>query len=198
MDDQAETVLLALFRGGGLEAVSGITPRWGHLARPLIAVRRGEVMAFVRAMGLRPRQDSTNLDTDLMRNALRLEGIPALEQTFGRDIIEPIARSASLLQVDEDFVRTDSYLRLVAAEKLWKEPEKALSVRLLRSLHRALASRLIRDTIHKQLRVRAEEAHVDAVLDLVQGRPGRRVDLPGGFTAVREREYIRLSPSPES
>ena len=42
------------------------------------------------------------------------------------------------------------------------------------------------------------QAHIDAILDLAKGRPGRRVSLAGGFTAVREREYIRISSPPES
>src|SRR5207249_112906 len=60
LDDQAETVLLALVRGSGLEGVAGITPVWGPVVRPLLHVRRSEVKAFCAAIRVRPRRDPTN------------------------------------------------------------------------------------------------------------------------------------------
>ena len=109
MDDHAETVLLALMRGAGLEAVPGMAPSGagGVLLHPLLDVRRQETHSFVRALGLRPRNDPTNRDTRLMRNGLRLRGIPALERSVGRDIVGPIARSAALLAIDRDYIHNE-------------------------------------------------------------------------------------------
>ena len=105
LDDQAETVLMNLIRGGGLEAVGGIWPggtRHGRsaLAQPLLDVERAEVEAFCRALHLRPRVDPTNRDTRQLRNAVRLRVIPAIERATGREIKRPIARSADLLRED--------------------------------------------------------------------------------------------------
>jgi len=193
MDDQAETVLLALMRGGGLQAVAGIEPRRGSgiLIRPLIDVRRAETHAFCRALRLRPRVDETNLDTSLMRNALRLRGMPALERAVNRDIVEPIARSAALLQLDEAFMLR-RYMEAWDEIDVAREPG-TLPAEFLSSVHPALAGRLVHQALAWRIGRPVERAHVLAMMDLAKGRPGRRVSLPGGFTAVREREYIRIS-----
>ena len=194
MDDQAETVLLALMRGGGLESIPGIVPASHFLLHPLLDVRREETHAFVRSLGLRPRLDPSNADTGLMRNALRLEGMPALQRAVGRDIVEPIARSAALLQLDREFLQQE-YERILRENNWGLSPGERLPVALLTSLHRTMSSRLIRGALRTTGRF-VTQAHIDSVLDLAKGRPGRRVSLPGGFTAVREREYIHVS-SPE-
>ena len=194
LDDQAETILLGLLRGaGGL--LTGIVPASRFLLHPLIDVRRSETHAFCRALGLRPRIDPTNRDRRFMRNALRLEGMPALEKVLGRDIVEPIARSADLLRLDDDFVR-DAYQQILSENNWSLSPGQRLPVALLRSLHPAMSSRLIKGALRTSGHF-VTQAHIDSVLDLAKGRPGRRVDLPGGFTAVREREYIRISSPDE-
>src|SRR6266480_7983663 len=60
LDDQAETVLIGLIRGGGLERLAGIAQEASLFARPLLDIRRLEVEAFCRALRLRPRFDMTN------------------------------------------------------------------------------------------------------------------------------------------
>ncbi|MFM8999074.1 MAG: tRNA lysidine(34) synthetase TilS [Actinomycetota bacterium] len=93
-DDQAESVLLGLFRGGGLASVAGIDPVSGPFVRPLIETSRAEVEAFCRARRLRPREDPTNADPRLLRNAIRHRVLPALERANGRDV-RPARRSRS-------------------------------------------------------------------------------------------------------
>lgn len=193
LDDQAETVLIALMRGGGLEAVSGIDPSGGRLVRPLIRVRRAEVESFCRALGVRPRVDPTNRDTRLLRNAVRRTIIPAMEKATARDVKGPIARSADLLRSDLEQIRPRE------VEWAFAKPVDggiALDVRELGSMRPETAAFAVKVALREELAELPGKGHIDAVLDLAVGRPGRRVSLPGGFTAVREREYIRIS-SPE-
>lgn len=196
LDDQAETVLLALIRGGGLEAVAGIRPVQGPFVRPLIEVTRDEVAAFVRALRLRPRLDPTNRDTRLLRNAVRLRVMPGLERAVGREVRATLARTASLLREDAEFLEREA--AAVLPEVLVEGPDGvALRARGLTSLPRPVSARVARASLLRAGVVPAAD-HVEALLDLATGRPGRRRDLPGGLLAVREREYVRVSrPSPE-
>lgn len=191
-DDQAETVLLALLKGGGLEAVSGMRPVTRPIVRPLLEVRRDETVAFCRALRLRPRDDPMNRDPAYLRVALRTRVVPLLEERLGRGVRQTLARTAALLAEDAemlDAMATDASGAVVAERS---ENGRLLRVGPLRDLPRPLAARVVRREM-RSLGVLPDSAAIDAVLGLAAGRPGRRSNLPGGLSARREREYVRLS-----
>jgi tRNA(Ile)-lysidine synthase len=207
LDDQAETVLLNLIRGTGLEGASGIWPggrRYGvtALAEPLIDVDRAEVEAFCRALHLRPRIDLTNRDTRHLRNAIRLKVLPEIERATGREVKRPIARSADLLRESrfELYAAAEQMLAQVVTEK---GEESRFDAATLRALPKPIASRVVRLALYRVMTLEDDapwtREGVEAVLDLAAGRPGRRRDLPNGLKARREREYVSVSrTSPES
>ena len=94
-DDQAETVLLALLRGGGLEALTGMSPEARPIVRPLLETTREETEAFCRALRLRPRRDPMNKDPSYMRVAIRTRVIPHVERALGRGVRSTVIRSAT-------------------------------------------------------------------------------------------------------
>jgi tRNA(Ile)-lysidine synthase len=197
LDDQAETVLLAALAGRGLDAVSGIKPVTGPFVRPLLEVTRADVEAFCRASHLRPRQDPTNLDPRFLRNALRHQGIPALERALRRPVREPLARTATLLRDDADEL---SRRALTALDDIVEETREGVDLDpgRLALLPRAIASRVVRFALLR-CNAPATREDIDAVLDLAAGRPGRRRDLSQGLKAERGKGYVSLSrTSPES
>ena len=208
LDDQAETVLLNLIRGGGLEAITGIWPAAGDPGsswrgvQPLIDVERDEVEAFCRSFHLRPRRDPTNRDPRHLRNAIRLTVLPSIERATGREVKRTIARSADLLRAD----RMELYAAAIhSMSEVVTGPRDDLrfDAAALRSLPKPIASRVVRLAVYRIMEREdvapwTREA-VEAVLDLAAGRPGRRRDLTNGLKARREREYVSLSrTSPES
>jgi tRNA(Ile)-lysidine synthase len=192
MNDQAESVLIGLIRGWGPDGMSGIGRRNGWLVRPMLDVTREEVEAFCRALRLRPRRDPTNLDTDLLRNAVRLEVIPAIERATGRDVVETFARTAELQgdashalyelakdRVDEVFVETSDGF--------------ALKVKPLIEMPSGLALWVIRRCFQRW-DAGWDKASIERVLDLAKGRPGRKADLLDGTTARRDRTRVLVVP----
>jgi len=197
LDDQAETVLIALIRGGGLDALGGIEPSLGGEVQPLIEVSRTEVEAFCRSLRLRPRRDPTNLDTRLLRNAVRLKVLPAIERSVGREVRATLARTADTIRQDEHFLKRQAF---EATEELVEEQPGGFGIDAagLLTVPRPIAARVVRDLMYR-LKVTPTTEAIEAVLDLAAGRPGRRRDLAGGLVASRDREYVSLSrPSPES
>ena len=208
LDDQAETVLLNLIRGSGLEGIAGIDP--GHrnraLVQPLFDVERADVEAFCRAIHLRPRRDPMNEDRRYLRAAIRYEVMPVLERETGRGVTRSIARTADLLRGDRDELFAAAIRALEGVGDGVGGTDIRLRVTELLALPRSVASRVIRLAAYNILSTDSaspwtKEA-IGSILDLANGRPGRRRDLPNGLKAVREKEYVRVSrsspPSPES
>ena len=201
LDDQAETVLLNLIRGSGLEGIAGIDP--GHrshaLVQPLFDVERADVEAFCRALHLRPRRDPMNEDRRYLRAAIRGEVLPLLERATGRGVSRAIARTADLLRADGDELKAGA----VIAYRDTVDGDRGADVRFdaakLRALPPTVASRVIRlavyDVLSTEWAAPWSKNAIEAVLDLAKGRPGRRRDLAEGLKAIREKEYVRVSRS---
>jgi tRNA(Ile)-lysidine synthase len=195
MDDQAETVLMGLVTGSGIQGMSGIAPVTGTWVNPLIEVTREEVETFCRSLHLRPRTDPTNADTRFLRNAVRLRGLPTLERAVGRSLREPLVRTAAGLREDADELMRQTFVVLDDVVDETPDGAELLAARLL-DLPRAIAGRVVAHAVYR-CGVPCSRADVVAVLDLAAGRPGRRRDLSSGLKARRDRGYVRLArPSP--
>jgi tRNA(Ile)-lysidine synthase len=191
LDDQAETVLLAALRGGGLDALAGIQPSAPGLIRPLLEVRRAETEAFCRALHLRPRRDPMNRDPSFLRVAVRRRVLPQIERATGRGVAESLARTAGLLREDARFL--DDLAASSSRGVLSRDGAGVrLAARRLCELPGPVRTRLVRRAL-AEAGLAAESRHVNAVLDLAAGRSGRRAALPAGLIARRDREYVRLS-----
>ena len=92
-DDSVETVILNLIRGTGIHGLTGIVPRRGHIVRPLLAVGREEIEAFLASRQQPYITDSSNLTDDVMRNKIRHHIVPAMLEA------SPSATDAILLTV---------------------------------------------------------------------------------------------------
>jgi tRNA(Ile)-lysidine synthase len=99
-DDQAETVLVNLCWGAGLDGLAGM----GRAGHPLLALRRYETAALCAAEGLVPLHDPSNIDPAFRRNRVRLEVLPLLDDVARRDVIPVIARQAELLRGDAELL----------------------------------------------------------------------------------------------
>jgi len=202
LDDQAESVLINLIRGTGLEGVAGIDPCWPGpppLVQPLLEVTRDEVEAFCRALRLRPRRDPMNEDRRYLRAAIRHEVLPVLEQRTGRGVARSIARTADLVRSDRDELEAAAAAAARTVIRDGSADEVRFRAAQLTGLPPQVASRVVRLAAYRVMAGRAaapwSRDAIEAVLDLAKGRPGRRRDLPEGLKAVREKEYVRVSRS---
>jgi len=100
MDDQAETVLLRLFRGASRRGVAGIRARRGLYARPLLGCRRDELRTYLKDRNLPWREDASNLDTSIARNRVRHDILPRIDSAFA-GATAALARFAAMAADDE-------------------------------------------------------------------------------------------------
>ena len=104
-DDQAETVLMHLLRGSGIEGLAGMQASRAlekstniKLIRPLLSVSRSQVQSFARANGIAWREDASNSDGKYQRNKVRHGVVEAIRKDFGAGAVKNIARSARYLR----------------------------------------------------------------------------------------------------
>lgn len=186
LDDQAESVLLGLGRGSGARSLAGMRPVSGRLVRPLLGLRRSDTEQVCRAHGLRWWDDPHNADTRLRRVRVRQELLPLMDEVLGGGVAEALARTAELLGEDADL------LDRLAEEQAGDEVEA------LAALPRPLRTRVLKSAAIAA-GARAGElsaGHIAELERLVTDWHGQeRVELPGGVSAVRERNRVRFVPT---
>lgn len=191
LDDQAETVLLGLARGSGTASLAGIRPRAGRFWHPLLGVRRAATRAACREWGVTPWQDPQNADPAFLRSRVRRETMPMLERGLGPGIAEALARTASLLQGDEEI--------LDAITGDWLESQGAdtghLPLQPLAAAPTGLSRRVVKAWL-AGAGVDASFAHVEAVRGLCRSEGGRGVDLPGARVVRRGRQLVLVVAAP--
>ena len=191
-DDQAETVVMRLFRGTGPEGLAGIRPVAGRIIHPLLGFSRGEILHFLSERNQVWRTDASNLDGDNTRARLRRELFPLVRDIFGSGCDQTPARLAELLGPDQEYLEE---LTAQAAGKL-AVGNGSLQIPGLLELPVALASRVVRGWLleHRPAdQWRLESAHVMNILSwLRSGQSGTGLDLPGGLRVVRDFDDLRL------
>jgi len=185
--DQAETFVMRALRGAGARGLSAIPPRRGAIVRPLIDVGRDEIIAFLEAEGLAWREDPTNASTRFLRNAVRLELMPALRRLEPR-AEAALARAADLLRDDER--------ALVRRARELVDAGGAIAVAAMRRVPRAVGRRAVRAL----WRVAASgaralpAAQVDAILALCRRKRPGRISLPGRVEARVAQGRLAIAP----
>jgi tRNA(Ile)-lysidine synthase len=117
LDDVAEGVLVQLMRGGGPRALAGIaTTTPTGVVRPLLPWPRSTILAWLEHRRMAWREDSSNLDLGLLRNKIRHEILPILEQT-SPSLCHHLVHLAKTLGADEAFLATE-----LAARASWIDP----------------------------------------------------------------------------
>ena len=193
--DQAETMLLHLFRGAGSRGLTGIRPQAAGIIRPFLSVTRLEIEAYCRSRELQPRFDATNAETDYRRNRIRLELMPELKKNYNPALEEALCRTATLLADEHAFIHA-------AALAVWPQAAVVLAeqVRLNRSCllqqARALQRELWRLAIEKlQGDVNGIGfVHMEQLLDFaVRAKAGTVLQLPRGLHLHCRYDVFELS-----
>ena len=108
-DDQAETVLLHLIRGSGLEGLAAMQVREGLRFRPLLTTWREDVAAHCRRHSLRPIEDPSNRSPRFTRNRVRRRLMPMLEG-FNPQVKSSLVRLAAAAKAEHEVVTEQAAL----------------------------------------------------------------------------------------
>jgi tRNA(Ile)-lysidine synthase len=205
LDDQAETVLAKFLRGAWTEGLSGIHPvvRFpeGSVVRPFLAVTRAGIEAYLRTLGQRWREDSSNRHMTFTRNRIRHELLPLLEQWNPR-LREHLAQMAELAREEEawwqsELSRIDGQIvlegRPVRGGGRASGEGLAIEAARLGELPVAVQRRVLRRAAGRLGATLDFEATEALRMLALTGRGGQKCEL-GGLIGERTHRELRLSP----
>ena len=208
LDDQAETVLMRVIRGTGARGLGGIAPFHAEkrLVRPLLEVTRREIEEYLTRLGQPWREDLSNQDLKHMRNRVRKQLVPLLEQ-FNPAIRQTLADMADIAQGEADYwnrEREAVFGRLVRPGKPSRSGRsnsgraaQTWSVGLadFNGLPLALKRQLLLglgDKIGRALQFQ----HIQQLTALAQqGKKGKPVPLPGNWIAHCSFRELQFEPA---
>ncbi len=187
LDDLAETVVVNLLRGTGLD---GLSPMVGDPTKPLLALRREALRAYVAQHPWRVIEDESNTSMAFVRNRVRHEVLPLLDEVAGRDVSALLARLARLAHEESTWLdalaEADESLALEEAD--CRELAGWPRARLARWLRRRLASADEGDGVHPP-----SAAEVERAILVVVGEVGA-TELSGGRRLSRHAQRLALEP----
>lgn len=193
MDDQAETVLMNMFRGSGISGVCGIAPVRGDIIRPLLGVTRQEIEEYLRNIGQDYVTDGTNSDNEYMRNRVRNQLIPYVRDNINERAVMHITALADELRLYREYILTDVD-RLIKEGVVYREDGASLQADIWCAAKPLVRSAAVHDVM-KNIAVSCKDiykVHVDKVLELFDMQVGRSVSLPYSMTAVRRYDGVDI------
>lgn len=197
MDDQAETVLLNLFRGSGLKGMAGIPAVRDVIVRPLLKISRSDIEEYLKKHQIAYRNDATNFETEYTRNRIRLDILPYVTEHINPAAVSHIAETAAIAAdicryiekqaaaIGRTMIRqvsADDYTVLEIDVAVFINQDIAIQRELLRQVMNRLAGGL------KDIRA----VHIEMFRELFEGQVGRQVDLPYQLCAKRTYTTVNI------
>ena len=199
--DNAETILMNLIRGTGLQGLTGMDWQREELCRPLLGTAREELEDYAARWNIPHVEDETNADPEAAaRNLLRLQVMPLLKELNPR-AVEHICGAARRLREADRSLEEDAAARTAHVEV--QEGRAVLSIDALLSAPEAVRPRMLL-RLFDLLGVGRKDVgavHLNAILDLSRrtawGKEGR-LSLPHGVTARYCRRWLILETRPQT
>lgn len=187
--DNAETVLMNILRGSGLNGVCGIKPVRENVIRPLICVSKNEILSLLDEYHIPYVCDSTNFSVDYTRNYVRNEILPLLKH-LSCDPESSFTRLSDNLRMELNFLNKS------AQDFIDAECSNGIFASKIRALHPAMQSRVLSILVHKNTGIFPEEKHLHALRDMLN-TDNFSFSLPGKSDFICQRGNCFFSPKNE-
>ena len=177
-DDQVETVLMRIINGTGIKGLSGIQYRNGIVIRPILDFSRNEITQYTKINNIPYVDDKTNFENDYLRNKIRNDLIPKIEEEFNENFKESILRLSNIAEITYDS------LERVIEDKFFqigknKKNQVELDIDKLLKENRGIQNELIRYSYNKVNGsiMGLEKVHVDEILNLLNSQSGKKFSI---------------------
>ena len=192
-NDNVETLLWNLCRGTGIRGLGGIAPVNDVWIRPLLCVKRREIESYLKKRGISYCTDTTNADRRYMRNRIRMDVIPYLEDCVNTESVSHMGKTMERMYELEQYILEEvgQYKESCIG---WKNGRRIIRQTEYTKIPKALRDNVLHEILCETAgrRKDIEEVHVQMLRDLFTKQVGKRIDLPYGVTAIRTYEGVRF------
>ncbi len=199
-DDCIEWALMNLLQGSGMSGLRGIPPIREEVIRPLIRIRRSEILAYLAQKGIPYIEDSSNRSLSYLRNRIRHTLIPFLEERFNPRVNEALLRILSIATLEDDYLAKEAERFFKEALVERRDGVLRMNRSSVRAMQPAIQARVIRHAIASITGTTHGLSfdHIHSILQMIRKRGrSRRLYLPGGITVGTEYESLLIKKSAE-
>jgi len=201
-NDQAETLIMRMLRGTGIDGLKGMEYKTEEIIRPLLDISRAEIEEYIEINKIETRLDKTNLVPIYNRNKIRLEVIPYIKENFNPNIIDTLWRTSKIMSYDSSFLNEYTLKTYRDLMKSKKKNSIILYRKKFSKEHTAIKQRIVRQAIY-DLTNNLQGITSKHILDIVElfdrGDTGKSIDLINNIIAetsyddliikMRNKEY---------
>ncbi|MBE5756332.1 MAG: tRNA lysidine(34) synthetase TilS [Clostridiales bacterium] len=179
--DNAETVLINLFRGTGLKGITGIEENYQNkIIRPFLSLSKEDIENFIDKNKIPFVVDETNLSTDYTRNYIRLNLLEKVKEIFP-EYEKAVLRLSKIAKMEEEFLQN------LAIKELKQEKDGySFSVNLEKALFYRVATLALKNLVKKDYEIK----HINAIYSLISKNNGTKITLLRGVFAIKEYDKI--------
>jgi tRNA(Ile)-lysidine synthase len=196
-DDNAETVLLNLFRGAGVQGLSGI-PIYRpdkKIIRPMLFAQRSEIEQYAQEEQLPYRTDSSNATDHYTRNFIRHKILPLVKEQINPTVVQTLQRSSELFRELEAYLSFNARQSLDLVTTSSSDIELHLSIPRLRTNPTLLQQYIVMLAVERFAGLKLEYDKVNGMLNLTDGLTGSWVSLSDEYVVFRDRDSLVVRKS---
>lgn len=196
-NDNAETVLLNLFRGSGLKGMTGIPYKRGNIIRPLIETSRNEIESWLKSHDIAYRTDSTNFETEYTRNKIRLKVLPYVQEEINNQSLDNICHFSDSAREAYEYIEKQiqkAYDKYVLHDDDIFIKDECLNEEMV------IIKGVVKCSIEKAAQKSRDitRKHIEDVTALFFRQTGRMLNLSEGIEAKRVYGGIKIYKNKEN
>ncbi|MGB8321281.1 MAG: tRNA lysidine(34) synthetase TilS, partial [Ignavibacteriaceae bacterium] len=196
-NDNAETVLLNLIKGTGIKGISGIEVKRKNIIRPVISLKKDEILNYLDQKKLNYRIDETNFSSDYERNFIRNEIIPLIKSRLNPSLESSVFNSSEVFKRISS--RIDKEIESFFNSAIFDKKQNLLTFfpGKLNNLDEDLLGDFIKELVKRNFLVQLSFKDINNIILLFNSKTGKRVNLSDSLSAVKERNQILILANPE-
>ena len=187
-NDVAETILMHIIRGSGIDGMCGIAYKRGNIIRPLLDIEKSDIEKYCEKNDYKFVIDKTNSQSIYTRNKIRLELIPEICEKYNPSFIDTLVKNSENIRSESEYMKCE-------AKKIYNKVKegKKINIDKLKTLHIAMVRRIILMMYNDYTKSdkNMQSVHVESIVKLVMsGKSGTFVNIDNNIKCVSESGWI--------